>query len=68
MYHYDKLQILYPYFMDTPKIRYASRNDNIRHHKTCPQCGNTLVNLYRYGSEWLCNHCIQERQKEKPAG
>lgn len=30
---------------------------NVIHRETCPVCGKRLVNLYRYGKEWLCRTC-----------
>ena len=30
---------------------------DVVHRETCPVCGKRLVNLYRYGKEWLCRTC-----------
>ena len=30
---------------------------DVVHRETCPVCGKQLVNLYRYGKEWLCRTC-----------
>lgn len=33
------------------------RDSNVFHHQTCPECGRTLVNLYRFGKEKKCRRC-----------
>jgi ribosomal protein L37AE/L43A len=32
----------------------------VRHQKTCPACGRTLVNLYRRDGVWKCRRCWKE--------
>lgn len=34
-----------------------SKKVDVVHRETCPVCGKQLVNLYRYGKEWLCRTC-----------
>lgn len=40
----------------TTKALHRKKVDVI-HRETCPVCGKRLVNLYRYGKEWLCRTC-----------
>ena len=33
----------------------------VLHRETCPECGRTLVNLYRRGNLWRCKRCWDEK-------
>lgn len=34
-----------------------------RHQQTCPDCGRTLVNLYKKNGLWKCRLCWEEEEK-----
>lgn len=62
--------MLFPLFLEAVSGPYSimrhkkpsGRND-ILHRQTCPICGNTLVNLYRIGSEWKCRKCWEKGER-----
>lgn len=37
---------------------------DVLHRETCPVCGKRLVNIYRYGKEWLCRTCKIAAEKK----
>lgn len=45
------------YMVEMVKRQLHSKPISVRHHETCPVCGRTLVNLYRYNDEWKCRKC-----------
>lgn len=37
--------------------RESIKASKVAHHETCPECGRTLVNIYREGKVWKCRRC-----------
>ncbi len=51
-----------PYNMGANFRRIFKPAKSVAHQQTCPECGRTLVNLYRRGVEWKCRRCWEEAQ------
>ena len=52
MYAYD------PFGLDRA-LRILRKPDEIPvwHQETCPECGRTLVNIYKKNGSWKCKRC-----------
>lgn len=59
----------YPYGDPFAGFRKLLREANkpVAHQETCPECGRTLVNVYRRGKVWKCRRCweAQDAEEEK---
>ena len=40
-------------------------NRTVLHQETCPECGRTMVNLYRHGHVWKCRQCWEQPNTER---
>ena len=41
-----------------------ANNLTVKHQETCPDCGKTLVNIYKKDDIWKCRLCWEKFWKE----